>query len=171
VTDDEPFVRKTLEKHIEDVPYLELRKSSENTFEVTFSLDSFLNILNNNQSIGKPPAIKKPLESANSTSPIFVKSDKKIIKLNLNEIFYVEAYGNYIKIFEEKMILTPSSLTDFFKYLSDDFVRIHKSYIVNFRHVKLIEGNQILLANGEKLPIGKYYRGNVIERVNKSIAI
>lgn len=97
---------------------------------------------------------------------VFVKSDKKIIKLNLEDIFYIEAYGNYIKIFTDEMILTPQTLSDFIEKLSDDFIRIHKSYVINFKGLKLIDGNQITLQNNTKLPIGKSYRKSVLDKIS-----
>lgn len=98
---------------------------------------------------------------------VFVKSDKKIIKLNFDDIFHIEAYGNYIKIFANEMILTPQTLSDFVKKLSDHFIRIHKSYVINFEHLKLIDGNQIILQNSTKLPIGKSYRKAVLDKIGK----
>jgi len=77
-----------------------------------------------------------------------------------------EAYGNYIKIFTEKMVLTPQTLSDFLEKLPDSFLRIHKSFVINFNELKLIDGNQILLNNDTKLPIGKSYRKQVLERID-----
>ncbi|MEP0213432.1 MAG: LytTR family DNA-binding domain-containing protein, partial [Cellulophaga sp.] len=57
---------------------------------------------------------------------VFVKSDKKIIKVNFDDILYIEAYGNYIKIFADKMILTPQTLSSFLEKLPDSFIRVHK---------------------------------------------
>ena len=96
----------------------------------------------------------------------FVKSDKKIIKLNYDEVFYVEAYGNYIKIYTDSMLLTTQTLTEFLEKVPASFLRIHKSYVVNFKHLKLIEGNQMVLLNNTKLPIGKSYKKAVLERIN-----
>lgn len=97
---------------------------------------------------------------------IFVKSDKKIIKLNLEEIFYAEAYGNYVKIYTDKMILTAQTLSDFLGKLPKDFIRIHKSYIINFNHLKMIDGNQVILENVAKLPVGKSYKKELLNRLN-----
>lgn len=99
---------------------------------------------------------------------VFVKSDKKIIKLNFDEIYYVEAYGNYIKIFTEEMILSPQTLTEFLEKLPENFMRIHKSHIINFDKLKLIDGNQVLLFNEVKLSIGKSFRKDVINRIDNS---
>ncbi|WP_111707700.1 LytR/AlgR family response regulator transcription factor [Lutibacter citreus] len=96
---------------------------------------------------------------------IFVKSDKKIIKINFEKIQYIEAYGNYIKIYTDKMILTPYTLSDFLDKLPNNFLRIHKSSIINFNKLKLIDGNQVMLNNNVKLPIGKLYRKAILDRV------
>lgn len=129
-----------------------------------FSLERFL------QAVTK--VRKKTMVTQPSISPVapkeqslFVKSDKKTIKLNLEEITHVEAYGNYIKIFTDEMILTPLTLSEFLEKLSDDFIRIHKSYVVNFNYLKLIDGNQFVLRNNVKLPIGKSYRKLVSEKI------
>jgi len=96
---------------------------------------------------------------------IFVKSDKMIIKINLIEINHIEAYGNYIKIFTDKMILTAQTLSDFLVKLPEYFLRIHKSYAINFNKLKLIDGNLIVLQNNTKLPIGKSYRKAVLDNI------
>ena len=96
---------------------------------------------------------------------IFVKSDKKIIKIAFDAISHIEAYGNYIKIFTDKMTLTPVSLSDFLEKLPINFLRIHKSFAINFDHLKLIDGNQLVLNNGKKLSIGKSFRKDVLDRI------
>ena len=105
-----------------------------------------------------------PKEEADSKS-LFVKSDKKLVKLELDEISHIEAYGNYIKIFTKVMVLTPHTLTEFLEKLPNNFLRIHKSFVINFDKLKLIDGNQIILENNTKLPIGKSYRKAVLDRV------
>ncbi|MGK0308456.1 MAG: two-component system LytT family response regulator [Urechidicola sp.] len=94
-----------------------------------------------------------------------MKSDKKIMKLNFEDINYIEAYGNYIKIFTDKMILTPQTLSAFLEKLPNQYLRIHKSFIINFNQLKLIDGNQIVLKNDTKLPISKLYRKAVLDRI------
>ena len=65
------------------------------------------------------------------------------------------------------MILTPQTLTEFLKKLPETFIRIHKSFVVNFDKLKLIDGNQFVLQNETKLPIGKSYRKIVIDKINE----
>jgi DNA-binding LytR/AlgR family response regulator len=99
------------------------------------------------------------------SSSIFVKSDKKIIKIDFDAITHIEAYGNYIKIHTDKTVLTPQTLFDFLEKLPNNFLRIHKSFAINFNHLKLIDGNQIVLQNDIKLPIGKSYRKDVLATI------
>ncbi|MFK7814449.1 MAG: LytR/AlgR family response regulator transcription factor [Maribacter sp.] len=99
---------------------------------------------------------------------IFVKSDKKILRLNLEVITHIEAYGNYIKIHEDKMVLTPQTLSEFLEKLPMQFLRVHKSFVVNIDHLKLIDGNQIVLNNDTKLTIGKSYRKAIMSYIEKN---
>ena len=75
------------------------------------------------------PKIQEPKPTLSSTS-IFVKSDKKIIKVKLDDILYVEAYGNYIKIHTNNVILVPETLSHFLEKLPNQFIRIHKSFSI-----------------------------------------
>jgi DNA-binding LytR/AlgR family response regulator len=130
-----------------------------------FSLERFL------QAILKIPK-KEQLENQSVgginddlTTSVFVKSDKKIVKINFNDIQYIEAYGNYIKIFTNTMILTPQTLTDFLEKLPGNFMRVHKSFGINFNQLKLIDGNQAVLHNNAKIPIGKSYRRGLLDDI------
>lgn len=95
---------------------------------------------------------------------IFVKADKKQIKIDINEIRYIESYGNYIHIYTlNEKIITKQTLTDFEKQLPlNAFVRIHKSYIVAYRHIKYMEGNHVSICE-KQLPIGKVFRDNLLK--------
>lgn len=106
-------------------------------------------------------------ETKEEASSIFVKSDKKLIKLNFKDINYIEAYGNYIKIYTNKMILTSQTLSDFLEKLPACFIRIHKSFAINFQQLEMVDGNQVILQNKAKLVIGKSYRKELLLRLVK----
>lgn len=93
-------------------------------------------------------------------SPLYVKADKKLIQLQPEQLYYLESLGNYVKVWDDKKyLLTQRTLSSFEEQLPPEmFVRIHKSYIINRRHVQYIEGNIIRLTNGRDLPLGKNYR-------------
>ncbi len=130
-----------------------------------FSLERFLQAVLKVQEKEAVPLETFVNQKETKTTSLFVKSDKKIIKINFDEIQHIEAYGNYIKIFTHKMILAPQTLSDFLEKLPSNFIRIHKSYVINFEHLKLIDGNQMVLQNDLKLPIGKSYRKAVLDRI------
>jgi DNA-binding LytR/AlgR family response regulator len=130
-----------------------------------FSLERFLKSISKVQQLTQNNAVITEIQKEEATTTLFVKSDKKIIKLELKEITHIEAYGNYIKIFTDIMVLTPQTLTEFLEKLPSNFLRIHKSFAINFNQLKLIEGNQIVLHNETKLPIGKLYRKIILDRI------
>jgi len=90
---------------------------------------------------------------------IFVKSNKKTYKLNLNEIFYIEALGDYVKVHtKDSFIITYQSMKKVEELLpSSQFVRIHKSFIVSIDRIISIEGNMVEIKD-EKVPIGNNYK-------------
>lgn len=108
------------------------------------------------------PAGKAPAQ-------IYIKSDKKLVLLDLDAVYYLESLGNYVKVWEaDKFLLTPRTLSSFEEQLpADAFVRIHKSYILNKKYVHYIEGNIISLKNKKQLPLGKNYKHLVKELLNK----
>ncbi|MEM8527280.1 MAG: LytTR family DNA-binding domain-containing protein [Bacteroidota bacterium] len=93
-------------------------------------------------------------------SSLFIKSDKRLIQLQMDDIYYLESYGNYIKVWlAQTFHLTPSTLTAFERQLpSQQFYKIHKSYLINLRQIDYLEGNTVVLKNGKILPIGKNHR-------------
>ena len=130
-----------------------------------FSLERFMQAI---QKVNKTKEAEAEtiLKEKEIIETVFVKSDKKIIKINLEEIYHLEAYGNYVKIYTDKMILTPQTLSDFLEKLSKDFIRIHKSFVINFKHLKMIDGNQIILQNNTKLSVGKSYKKDLLDRIS-----
>jgi len=136
-----------------------------------FRFDRFLKAAN--RALALYTLKKQAAESSNTTPTttpstvtpaepgrIYIKSDKKQIQLELEEVYYLESVGNYVKVWgEQKFVLTPRTLSSFEEQLpADTFVRIHKSYILNKKYVHYIEGNTIRLKNGKELPLGKSYK-------------
>jgi two-component system LytT family response regulator len=100
-----------------------------------------------------------------------VKSDKKLIKINIAEIMVVEGMRDYLKIhLTNSMIIvhmTVGKMEDILK--KHQFIRINKSYIVNLRAIKTIDGNEIELANKQKVVIGGTYRDAVLNNLQGRI--
>jgi len=98
---------------------------------------------------------------------IFIKADYKIHKIATDDIAYVEGYKDYVRIYTpEKRYVTRESMKNMETLLSkDQFLRIHRSYIISIEKFSAIEGNMIILGE-EKLPIGKSYKEQVMKHFN-----
>ena len=100
---------------------------------------------------------------------IFIESSKKTYKVTLDDILYIEALGDYVKIFTtEKMIVSYQSLKNIETLLpSKLFPRVHKSFIIALSRVDLIEGNHVKIKD-RMIPIGTNFKTD-FERLIKSI--
>lgn len=98
---------------------------------------------------------------------IFVKADSKIFKVDLNQILFIEALGDYVKIHTvNSTIVTYQSLKGIEEQLpADKFPRVHKSFIVAFNKIDLIDGNTIKIGKFE-IPVGKNYRKEFFGQIN-----
>ena len=131
-----------------------------------FSFARFLKAINKTIGI-KVPKETPSLVEKNSTH-FFLKGDKKIHQIHLEDVLFIEAYGNYTKIYlSEEMILSHEKISSLEKLLpATDFLRVHKSFIIATKKIKLIEGNRISI--GEHLiPIGQTYKSNLMKRIQK----
>lgn len=108
----------------------------------------------------------KPISIQNSETTedtkIFIKEDKKYYQIKLKDILFIEAYGNYVKInMVDRMIVSHQTLTSFTHNLPENqFIRVHKSFIISIDKIELIEANRIHIRD-HKIPIGKMYKLNV----------
>jgi len=95
---------------------------------------------------------------------IYVKENKKVIKVALNDILYIEGLSEYVQIFtEKKKIITKNSMNNMASKLPESgFVRIHKSYIVSLSKIHAFTSSSIEIP-GKKLPIGRSYKNAVLE--------
>jgi len=105
----------------------------------------------------------KPLKNVDASS-IFLKDNKKHHHVKLNNILFTEAYGNYVKIhLEDKMIITHQTLSSIEELLpKNEFIKVHKSFIIAKNKIVLIEGNLIHIQH-HKIPVGKIFRQNINE--------
>jgi DNA-binding LytR/AlgR family response regulator len=97
---------------------------------------------------------------------IFIKVDKKMVKINIDEILFIEGMKEYIKVVTpEKTYITHKSLTSLTEELpAERFMRIHKSYTIALNKVKSIEGNRIQIQS-YTIPIGRNYSKEVKSKI------
>ena len=103
-------------------------------------------------------------ENRPATSFIYLKVDRKMIKVLLDDILYVESDKDYVKVFTEKgFIITRQTIASVEAMLSESqFTRIHRSYIVSLNKLKSFTAETVEVGNKE-LPIGKLYRNNFLK--------
>lgn len=109
-------------------------------------------------------------EKAEDKQSIFVKSEYKLIQIELKNILYIEGLKDYVKIYEEnstKPIMSLMSMKAMEDMLpSDRFMRVHRSYIVQKEKIRIIEHNRIVFGN-TYIPIGDSYKQVFQDYLNK----
>jgi DNA-binding LytR/AlgR family response regulator len=108
-------------------------------------------------------------EKTNDESFIYVKENKKVIKIYLSEIRYVEGLSEYVQIYTDKRkIITKNSMALMEEKLpTDHFLRIHKSFIVPVNKIEAFTANTIEIL-GKELPIGRNFKNAVLNALNYS---
>jgi DNA-binding LytR/AlgR family response regulator len=104
---------------------------------------------------------------------IFVKSDKKLIKIHYSDIIYIEGLKDYVIIrCKENRVITLQTMKSLeSKMPTKIFKRIHRSYIVNLDEINAIVGNMVEVeekGQTKNLPIGKNYKDELLAIVNKN---
>jgi DNA-binding LytR/AlgR family response regulator len=99
---------------------------------------------------------------------IFLKADKKIHKVDLESIHYIEAVGDYMKVVTDSGQLI---INETMKKLQEElpersFIRVHKSFIISRDRIKYIEGNYVQVED-KSIPIGATYRNEVLASLEK----
>ena len=134
-----------------------------------FSFDRFLKAVNKVKSLHQNHQIEHQDKIINSsTDSFYVKENGKLKRVDFDNIIYIEALGDYVKIFTliDKPIITLITMKKIQSLLPQNlFCRIHKSFIVKISTVKSIEGNIVELENEKKLQIGLQYRDNVFNYI------
>jgi DNA-binding LytR/AlgR family response regulator len=110
-------------------------------------------------------SIEKP-ERQNSSTYLFVKTEHRIQKVNLDDILYIEGLQNYVSIQTGKdRVLSLQTLKKVEEQLpSAAFIRVHKSFIVAFKQITYIERSRIFISEAI-IPIGDSYRDGFYKRI------
>ena len=134
------------------------------------SVDRFMKAVNK---ASEKLSSNNDVASSDGENFIFVKADKKLIKVNFDDIKYIEGLKDYVIIKKDQgriiTLQTMKSLEE--KLPSSKFMRIHRSYILNIGHIKAIVGNMVeIMEKGQikHIPIGKNYRESLLAVVNSN---
>lgn len=104
---------------------------------------------------------------------IYVKSDYKIVRINIEQIRYIEAMSEYLRIScddKERPVIVLLSMKKIEEHLPDTkFMRIHRSFIINLDKIIEVKKNHVVLADDVSLPIGDNYKDAFMDYLNKKI--
>lgn len=99
---------------------------------------------------------------------LFVKTDKLLKKVTIQDILFIESMGNYVLIHtSSSKEITYSPLKSLLEFLPDNlFIQVHRSYIVQTSKVQAIEGNMLIIGT-HKIPIARNLRDEVLNALLK----
>jgi DNA-binding LytR/AlgR family response regulator len=102
---------------------------------------------------------------------LFIKSDYKILRINFEDIKYIEGMSEYIRIHltGSKPVMTLLSMKSIEEQLpSDRFMRVHRSYIVSLAKISVIERNRIVFDEKVYIPISDQYKSKFQSYIDKN---
>ena len=131
--------------------------------------DRFLKAIDKFESIRNPGSIithSLPKGSNDEQAFIYVKSEKKMVRVMLKDILYIEGLKDYVKIqLTDKPIITYQTLTYFEeKFSANHFMRVHRSYIISLDHISAYSASHIEIGKNS-IPIGSSYGKDVLKKL------
>ena len=108
-----------------------------------------------------PASAAAPAAESPTNADLFVKVNSRMVRINFDEVLYVEALSDYVNIVTPKhkyiVYTTLKALENRLSQFSN-YVRVHRSYLLNTQHIESIEDNTANLHGGHFVPIGKSYQ-------------
>lgn len=118
------------------------------------------------QAVSKVNPIQSGPAASSKKSEIFIKSGHDLIKINLSDLIYIKADADFTELYTvKKRFLSNETLKYWDEELDSDFVRVHKSYIINLNHLEKVSAAFVVLDNGVEIPIGRVYKENLMSRL------
>ncbi|HET7897733.1 MAG TPA: LytTR family DNA-binding domain-containing protein, partial [Flavisolibacter sp.] len=128
--------------------------------------ERFLKAVTKAFQVTKPlgPAVPATASEEKKEAYIYLRADRKMVKVLLDDILYLESMKDYVKVFTTKgLIITKQSITAMEAMLPEQtFVRTHRSFIASITKIKSFT-NELLEIEKAEIPIGKLYRNNVMK--------
>jgi DNA-binding LytR/AlgR family response regulator len=135
------------------------------------SYKRFLKAINKiSSTLFSPEEVSTPnniIINSNDSKFIFVKSDYENLKVNIQEIKYIEGLKDYLRInlSNDNFVLTLSNFSSIMDKIGNpDFIRVHNSFIVNINYIKSIQKNRILIGD-KRIPISETYKKEFFDKI------
>ncbi|MFB9054739.1 LytR/AlgR family response regulator transcription factor [Formosa undariae] len=146
----EGFELQAVDYLLKPIPFERLLKAVNNYFEV----------YTESQHSNVPPA--------EASDFMFVRSDRKMIKIDFDAIVYIESYSDYLKIhLQDSTIVTRETISAIeVKLPLKQFLRIHRSYIISVKNITSFTNEHVTILN-QALPISRSYKKEVLELLER----
>jgi two-component system LytT family response regulator len=146
-----------------------LKAFDTNVYDFLLKPVSFAKFLKSVQKVKSMLEVQQPIKEKTSEYFFINPGVKgKVIKINFDEIIYIQGLKNYVVIYilREKHItyLTMKEIEDALP--PHKFLRIHKSFIINLFRIQCIEGNTVIMSEHLNLPVGGAYKKSLINLIN-----
>lgn len=131
-----------------------------------FSFERFLQAVNKVYMLFTVQQQQQAKPAPQEADYMFIKSEGKLVKININDIFFVEALKEYVKICTTQGNYVTYQTMQYMqeKLPLENFFRIHRSYLVALKHVQMIEANSVIV-NKTSLPISRSCKEEFLERI------
>lgn len=135
-----------------------------------FDFPRFIQAINKAIGLVPPKAENAPKLVADTISKandfITVKADYKLYKINYDDLLFIEGQHEYVTFHtSERRITALFALKDLEEILPKDrFIRVHKSFIVSFKHIQDLDKSDVTVA-GNKIPVGASFRDELLSRL------
>ena len=125
-----------------------------------------------NNDVGMNPVVPDTGISKPDTPYIFLKADRKMVKIYLQDILYIESLKDYVRVKTlDKEVVSLQKISYLEQNLPEDcFLRIHRSFIVSIKKIEAFSSNSIEV-NGVELPIGRNYKDEVLKLLSSDGSI
>ncbi len=125
-------------------------------------LERALNTFESSSSI----SLKTKVTASDIANFMFVRSDRKMIKIDYDHIIYIESYSDYLKIhLKEQTIVTRETISAIeAKLPKHRFLRIHRSYVISVQHIESFT-NEYIVISEKSLPISRSYKKEVLKHL------
>ncbi len=129
------------------------------------SFDRFLKAINK---VTDQPDLIRPAVSTSEEDPyIFVREDKKMRRIVVKDIQYIESIKDYVKIITDQHVFTTYLQISYLekKLPEESFMRVHRSFIVGINHIKAYSSTDIEIGD-QSIPIGRHYKNQVMSQLD-----
>jgi DNA-binding LytR/AlgR family response regulator len=118
------------------------------------------------EALDKVAFTSESIKQTSGTNHIFIKSDGKLVRLNNDDILFIESMGDYVKfVTRDKKYVTYNSMKNLEEKINKDFfMKVHRSYIINLLKIDDIRENDLFI-NGIEIPISKNLKADVLKRL------